>query len=123
MINITLPNGSVKEFDAASVTPLEVAKSLSNSLPKKAVAAVVDGVVADLGTVIDKDASVSILTFDDAEGREVFRHSSSHVLAEAVQRLWPGTKLAIGPAIENGFYYDFDSEHTFVPEDLEKIEA
>ncbi|MDO4923636.1 MAG: threonine--tRNA ligase [Peptococcaceae bacterium] len=123
MINITLPNGSVKEFDAAGVTPLEVAKSLSNSLPKKAVAAVVDGVVADLGTVIDKDASVSILTFDDAEGREVFRHSSSHVLAEAVQRLWPGTKIAIGPAIENGFYYDFDSEHTFVPEDLEKIEA
>lgn len=123
MINITLPNGSVKEFDAASVTPLEVAKSLSNSLPKKAVAAVVDGTVSDLGCVIDKDASVSILTFDDAEGREVFRHSSSHVLAEAVQRLWPGTKIAIGPAIENGFYYDFDSEHTFVPEDLEKIEA
>ena len=123
MINITLPNGSVKEFDQASVTPLEVAKSLSNSLPKKAVAAVVDGEVVDLSSTIDQDASVSILTFDDKEGKDVFRHSSSHVLAEAVQRLWPGTKIAIGPAIENGFYYDFDSEHTFVPEDLEKIEA
>ena len=123
MINITLPNGSVKEFDQASVTPLEVAKSLSNSLPKKAVAAVVDGEVVDLSSTIDQDAAVSILTFDDKEGKDVFRHSSSHVLAEAVQRLWPGTKIAIGPAIENGFYYDFDSEHTFVPEDLEKIEA
>ncbi len=123
MINITLPNGSIKEFDQASVTPLEVAKSLSNSLPKKAVAAVVDGEVVDLSSTIDQDAAVSILTFDDKEGKDVFRHSSSHVLAEAVQRLWPGTKIAIGPAIENGFYYDFDSEHTFVPEDLEKIEA
>ena len=123
MINITLPNGNVKEFDQASVTPLEVAKSLSNSLPKKAVAAVVDGEVVDLSSTIDQDAAVSILTFDDKEGKDVFRHSSSHVLAEAVQRLWPGTKIAIGPAIENGFYYDFDSEHTFVPEDLEKIEA
>lgn len=123
MINITLPNGSVKEFDQASVTPLEVAKSLSNSLTKKAVAAVVDGEVVDLSSTIDQDAAVSILTFDDKEGKDVFRHSSSHVLAEAVQRLWPGTKIAIGPAIENGFYYDFDSEHTFVPEDLEKIEA
>lgn len=123
MINITLPNGSIKEFDQASVTPLEVAKSLSNSLTKKAVAAVVDGEVVDLSSTIDQDAAVSILTFDDKEGKDVFRHSSSHVLAEAVQRLWPGTKIAIGPAIENGFYYDFDSEHTFVPEDLEKIEA
>lgn len=123
MINITLPNGSVKEFDQASVTPLDVAKSLSNSLPKKAVAALVNGEVVDLGTELTADAEVSILTFDDKEGKDVFRHSSSHVLAEAVQRLWPGTKLAIGPAIENGFYYDFDSEHTFVPEDLEKIEA
>ncbi len=123
MLKITLPNGSEKEFDQASVTPMEVAKSLSNSLPKKAVAAKVDGVVVDLMTPIEKDASVAILTFDEEEGREVFRHSSSHVLAEAVQRLWPGTKIAIGPAIDNGFYYDFDSEHTFVPEDLEKIEA
>lgn len=123
MINITLPNGSVKEFDQASVTPIDVAKSLSNSLPKKAVAALVNGEVVDLGTELTADAEVSILTFDDKEGKDVFRHSSSHVLAEAVQRLWPGTKLAIGPAIENGFYYDFDSEHTFVPEDLEKIEA
>ena len=122
MINITLPDGSVKSYDAASISPMEIAKSLSNSLPKKAVAAKVNGEVCDLSTVLDKDAEVAILTFDDEEGKEVFRHSSSHVLAEAVQRLWPGTKIAIGPAIENGFYYDFDSEHTFVPEDLEKIE-
>ena len=123
MINITLPNGDVKAFDQASVTPLEIARNLSNSLPKKAVAARIDGEVHELGTVIDKDASVAILTFEDKEGQEVFHHSSSHIMAEAVQRLWPGTKLAIGPAIDNGFYYDFDSEHTFVPEDLEKIEA
>lgn len=123
MLKIMLPNGSEKEFDQAVVTPMEIAKSLSNSLPKKAVAAKVDGVVVDLSAPIQKDANVAILTFEDEEGKEVFRHSSSHVLAEAVQRLWPGTKIAIGPAIENGFYYDFDSEHTFVPEDLEKIEA
>ncbi|MDO4281152.1 MAG: threonine--tRNA ligase [Peptococcaceae bacterium] len=122
MIQITLPDGSVKEFDQAQVTPLEVAKSLSNSLPKKAVAAKVDGEVCDLTKPIDKDAAVAILTFDDEEGKEVFRHSTSHVMAQAVQRLWPGTKIAIGPAIDNGFYYDFDSDHTFVPEDLEKIE-
>lgn len=123
MLTITLPNGSVKEYDQASITPLEIAKSLSNSLPKKAVAAKVDGEVRDLSAPIEHDASVAILTFDDEEGKEVFRHSSSHVMAQAVQRLWPGTKIAIGPAIENGFYYDFDSEHTFVPEDMAKIEA
>ena len=122
MIKITLPDGGVREYDASQITPMEIAKSLSNSLPKKAVAAKVDGEVKDLSTVLDQDAEVAILTFDDEEGKEVFRHSSSHVLAEAVQRLWPGTKIAIGPAIENGFYYDFDSAHTFVPEDLDKIE-
>ena len=99
MIKITLPDGGVKEYDVASITPLEIAKSLSNSLPKKAVAAIVDGNVSDLGTVLEKDAEVAILTFDDPEGKNVFRHSSSHVMAEAVQKLWPGTKIAIGPAI------------------------
>ena len=96
MIKITLPDGGVREYDASQITPMEIAKSLSNSLPKKAVAAKVDGEVKDLSTVLDQDAEVAILTFDDEEGKEVFRHSSSHVLAEAVQRLWPGTKIAIG---------------------------
>lgn len=123
MIHITLPSGDVKAFDQASITPLEIAKSLSNSLPKKAVAAKVNGRVCELNTPIQADAQVAILTFADKEGADVFHHSTSHVLAEAVQRLFPGTKLAIGPAIENGFYYDFDSDHTFVPEDLEAIEA
>ena len=92
MIKITLPDGGVREYDASQITPMEIAKSLSNSLPKKAVAAKVDGEVKDLSTVLDQDAEVAILTFDDEEGKEVFRHSSSHVLAEAVQRLWQGTK-------------------------------
>ena len=123
MINITLPDNSVRSFDQEIITPMEIAKNISNGLAKKAVAASVDGEVVSLMQPIDKDAKVAIYTFDDEEGRHVFRHSASHILAEAVVRLFPGTKLAIGPAIKDGFYYDLDSEHKFVPEDLEKIEA
>ncbi len=123
MINITLPDNSVRSFEGESITPLEIAKNISNGLAKKAVAASIDGEIVSLTEPIDKDAKVAIYTFDDEEGRHVFRHSASHILAEAVVRLFPGTKLAIGPAIKDGFYYDLDSEHKFVPEDLEKIEA
>ena len=123
MINITLPDGSVRNFDQDVVTPMEVAKNISNGLAKKALVAKVDGELVGLNQPIDKDAQVSIFTFDDPEGRDTFHHSTSHIMAQAVQKLFPGTKIAIGPAIKDGFYYDFDSEHKFTPDDLEKIEA
>ena len=123
MINITLPDGSVRNFDQDVVTPMEVAKNISNGLAKKALVAKVDGELVGLNQPINKDAQVSIFTFDDPEGRDTFHHSTSHIMAQAVQKLFPGTKIAIGPAIKDGFYYDFDSEHKFTPDDLEKIEA
>ena len=122
MLNITLPDGSVRTFEGESVTAMEIAKNISNGLAKKALAAAVDGVTVGLNQPITKDAKVAIYTFDDEEGKHVFRHSASHILAEAVVCLFPGTKLAIGPAIKDGFYYDLDSEHKFTPEDLGKIE-
>ncbi len=122
MLKITLPDGSIKNFESSKITPLDVATSISKGLAKKAVAAKVDGHVVGLNHPIEKDAQVTILTFDDQEGRDVFRHSASHILAQAVQRLYPGTKLGIGPAIKDGFYYDFDSEHKYTPDDLVKIE-
>ena len=122
MLNITLPDGSVRTFEGESVTAMEIAKNISNGLAKKALAAAVDGVTVGLNQPITKDAKVAIYTFDDEEGKHVFRHSASHILAEAVVRLFPGAKLAIGPAIKDGFYYDLDSEHKFTPEDLGKIE-
>ncbi len=123
MIQITLPDSSVLSFDQAAVTPLEVARRISGNLAKKAVVAKVDGVLRGLEQPITADAAVTICTFDDPEGRDTFHHSTSHILAQAVKRLFPDTKLGIGPAIKDGFYYDFDSEHKFTPEDLERIEA
>ena len=123
MIHITLPDGSVRTFEQDVVTPLEVAKNISNGLAKKAIVAKVNDEMVSLNQPITADSTVSIYTFDDAEGRETFRHSTSHILAQAVQKLFPGTKLGIGPAIKDGFYYDFDSEHKFTPADLEAIEA
>ncbi len=120
-IQITFPDGSTKPFDAG-VTGLEIAKSISPGLAKVAMAIEVDGQVCDLGHALTKDATLRILTFDDAEGREVFWHSSAHVMAQAVQELFPGTKLAIGPPIDEGWYYDFDVEKPFSPEDLQKVE-
>ncbi|MFZ5942476.1 MAG: threonine--tRNA ligase [Bacillota bacterium] len=122
MIKITLPDGSVREYDVQSITPLDVAVDISKGLAKKALAAKVNNKLTDLNFPIQKDSQVSIITFEEKEGQDVFRHSSSHILAEAVQNLFPGTKLGIGPAIKDGFYYDFDSEHKFTPQDLEKIE-
>ena len=121
-MNITLKGGVVREYDPG-VTPLEIAKSLGGGLYKAVYCAKVDGETVDLRVPIDHDCEVVLCTFDDPEGRHAFWHTASHVLAQAVQHLYPETKFAIGPAIDNGFYYDFDLEKPFTPEDLEKIEA
>ena len=122
MINITLKGGAVKEFEAP-VTPMQIAKSIGEGLYKAVCVAKIDGEVKDLRTPIEKDAVVELLTFDDEEGKRAFWHTTSHILAQAVLHLFPDVKCAIGPAIKDGFYYDFDVEKPFTPEDLEKIEA
>ena len=119
-MKITL-KGDVREFDAPK-TALEIASSLSQALKKEALAVKIDGEVAGLTTVIDRDCELEFLTFSDEEGRRVYRHTASHVMAQAVKALWPEAKLAIGPAIENGFYYDFDCDTAFSTEDFKKIE-
>ncbi len=121
-VKITLKDGTVRE--AAGGTSLqEVAESISRNLGKIALVAKVNGQTVDLRQKIEQDAQVEFLTFEDAEGKEALRHSASHILAQAVKRLYGNVKLGIGPAIANGFYYDIDTAHTFVPEDLEKIQA
>lgn len=121
MIKVTLKDGSVKEFDNA-ISVLDIAKSISEGLARNAYCGIVNGKVEDLRFVVDKDSTLEICTFDSQEGKNAFRHTASHVLAMAVKRLFPNVKLAIGPSIENGFYYDFDSEKSFISEDLAKIE-
>ena len=121
-VNIILPDGSSKAF-VAGTTLGEAVKQLSNSLAKKVLAADVNGELTDLREVLVEGSKVSFLTFADDGGKHAFRHTASHVMAQAVKRLWPDAQLAIGPAIENGFYYDIDMEHKLVPEDLPKIEA
>lgn len=120
-IIVTLKDGSTREY-TAGVTLLEVAKSLSQKLGKVALLAVVDGKNKDLTDVLENDASVEFITADTPEGLHAIRHTAAHVMAQAIQHLFPGTKFAIGPAIANGFYYDLDSEHVFTPEDLVAIE-
>ena len=120
-IIVTLKDGSTREY-AAGVTLLEVAKSLSQKLGKVALLAVVDGKNKDLTDVLENDASVEFISADTSEGLHAIRHTAAHVMAQAIQHLFPGTKFAIGPAIANGFYYDLDSEHVFTPEDLAAIE-
>ncbi len=120
-ITVTLKDGTQKHFEKG-ITLYEVAKSISERLAKESIVGEVNGKVVDLSVPLNEDASVSIFKFEDEAGSHSFRHTSSHILAQAVLRLFPGTKLAIGPAIDNGYYYDFDSEHVFKPEDLEKIE-
>ena len=122
MVKITLKGDVVKEFPNG-VTAMEVAKSLGAGLYKAACVCRIDGELQDLRTPIDKDCALEILTFDDDDGKKAFRHTASHILAQAVKRLYPNAKLAIGPAIDNGFYYDFDVSEPFTPEALEKIEA
>ena len=121
-MKITLKDNVVKEFDSA-MSVLDIAKSISEGLARNACAGIVDGEVKDLRYVVDKDAEVSICTFEDEAGKIAFRHTTSHILAQAVKRLYPEVKLAIGPAIADGFYYDFDKEKAFTPEELEAIEA
>ena len=121
MVKITLKDGSVKEYDQG-ISVGDVAKDLSMGLFRNACCGRIDGNVADLRTPIDQDCNLEILTFDEEDGKKAFWHTASHVLAQAVKRLYPSTKLAIGPAIDNGFYYDFDVEIPFGPEDLDKIE-
>ena len=121
-MKITLKDGSSKEY-AEAKSVYDIALDISEGLARVACAGEVNGEVVDLRTVVDTDCTLNILTGNDAEGLRVVRHTCSHVLAEAVKRLYPEAKLAIGPAIDEGFYYDFDVEHPFSREELDKIEA
>lgn len=121
-MKITLKDGSVKEYGEAKRV-IDIAFDLSEGLARAACAGEIDGEVVDLRTVVDKDCSLNILTGNDDEGLKVVRHTCSHVLAEAVKRLYPNARLAIGPAIADGFYYDFDVENPFSREELDKLEA
>jgi threonyl-tRNA synthetase len=121
MLKLTLKDGSIKEI-LEGTTPLEIARSLGQGLFKASCAAKINGKVCDLRTVITEDCSLEILTYEDEAGKNAFNHTASHILAQAVKRLYPQVKLTIGPAIENGFYYDFDSEVAFTAEELAKIE-
>ncbi len=120
-MKLTLKDGSVKEYQNP-ITAAEAAKDLSMGLYRAACAARIDGKVADLRTVLDHDCTLEILTFADEEGQRAFNHTASHILAQAVTHLYPEAKFAIGPAIDNGFYYDFDLPTPFTTEDLEKLE-
>src|SRR5712691_4712012 len=121
MVALTLPDGARREFPNG-VTGTEIAEAISKSLAKKAVAMAVDGRLTDLADPIERDAKIEFLTREDPRSLELIRHDCAHVLAEAVQTLWPGTQVTIGPVIENGFYYDFFRNEPFTPEDFEAIE-
>lgn len=122
MINVSLKDGSARQYEPG-ITLGEVAYDISPRLAKESLVARVNGKLTDLNEKLKEDAEVEFLTFDSEEGKDVFRHSAAHVMAQAVQRLYLNCKLAIGPAISGGFYYDFDVEQSFTPEKLEKIEA
>ena len=115
---ITLPDGSQKSFDRP-VTVAEVAASIGKGLAKAALAGSVDGKLVDTSQVLDRDAALRIVTAKDPEGLEILRHSTAHLLAQAVQSIYPKAQVTIGPVIEDGFYYDFAFERPFTPEDLE----
>ncbi len=121
MVNVTLPDGSARQFDGP-VTVAQVAASIGAGLAKAALAGKVDGRLVDTSHLIDRDAALAIVTAKDAEALDLIRHDAAHVMAQAVQELYPGTQVTIGPAIEDGFYYDFARDTPFTPEDLEKIE-
>ena len=121
-MNITLKDGSVKSYDAP-ISAADACKDLSMGLYRAACCCKIDGQAADLRTVIDRDCALEILTFADEAGKKTFWHTASHILAQAVKRLFPQVKLTIGPAIDSGFYYDFDTEKPFTPEDLAALEA
>lgn len=120
-IKITLPDGDVKSYEAG-VTPRQIAEGIGPRLAQEALAARINGRMIDLDTPIREDARLQLLTFKNPEGQDVYRHSSAHIMAQAIERLYPGAKLAIGPAIEDGFYYDIDFPQPIKPEDLTRIE-
>jgi len=122
MINIKLKDGSIKSYES-EMTVFEIAKDISEGLARVACAGTVNGKTVDLRYIITQDCDVSILTFDSEEGKKAFRHTACHILAQAVKRLFPAAKLAIGPAIDDGFYYDFDKQDSFSAEDIKLIEA
>lgn len=122
MIKIHLQDGGIREYPEGT-TLLKVAEDISSKLAKNAVVALFNDELTDLNQPIFSDGTLELLQFDDPRAASVYRHSSAHIMAQAVKRLWPDTKLAIGPAIDKGFYYDFDGEHTLTPEDFERIEA
>lgn len=122
MIKLTLKDGSIREIENA-ISAAEIIKSIGMGLYKAACAVRINGEVKDIRTVVDSDCDFEVLTFDDPDGKKTFWHTASHILAQAVKRLYPETLLAIGPAIDNGFYYDFDRETPFTTEELENIEA
>jgi threonyl-tRNA synthetase len=122
MINITLPDGAVRQYEAGT-SAMDIAKSISHGLAKKVLAAKVNGEVWDASRSIQQDSTLSLITWDDKEGKSTFWHSSAHLLAEAIEALYPGTKFGIGPALENGFYYDIDmGEHSLSSKEFEAIE-
>jgi len=122
MPNITLPDGSVRQFDGAT-SGAEIAASIGKGLARDAVALRVNGELIDLSRPIDSDVAIEIVTRDTPDGLELLRHDAAHVLAEAVKELWPDTQVTIGPAIENGFYYDFARAEAFTESDLSLIES
>src|SRR5215216_1552446 len=121
MVALTFPDGARREYPA-NISGLDVAKGISPSLAKRTVAMALDGQLADLSDPIERDAKIEFVSHEDPRALELIRHDAAHVLAEAVQTLWPGTQVTIGPVIENGFYYDFFRNEPFTPEDLPVIE-
>ncbi|HEX3858483.1 MAG TPA: TGS domain-containing protein, partial [Pseudolabrys sp.] len=121
MVALTFPDGARRDYPQ-NISGLDIAKGISPSLAKRTVAMALDGTVTDLSEPIERDAKIEFLTRDDPRALELIRHDAAHVLAEAVQSLWPGTQVTIGPVIENGFYYDFFRNQPFTPEDLPVIE-
>src|SRR3954469_10104763 len=121
MVALTFPDGARREFPD-NITGLDIAKGISPSLAKRTVAMALDGDLADLNEPIEKDARIEFVAREDARALELIRHDAAHVLAEAVQSLWPGTQVTIGPVIENGFYYDSCGNEPFTPEDFAAIE-
>ena len=121
MMKITLPDNSVKEHEKGTKV-YDITRDISEGLARAALGAVVNGETKGMQEEVNEDASFKVVKFDDPEGKQIFWHTSAHIMALAVQNLFPGVKFAIGPAIDDGFYYDFDTEHRFTPEDLERIE-
>ena len=121
MVTLTFPDGAQREYEAGA-TPLTVAKSISSGLAKKVLAAKINGELRDASRVIEGDATIALVTAQDPEGLELIRHDAAHVLAEAVQELFPGTQVTIGPIIENGFFYDFARDEPFSEDDFAAIE-